>query len=87
MKKLLLMLMVLAFAASAQAGAIQYIGNGSGEPAIKVSYSRNNGVKWETKILKPGQTFHVPKDATHLKIDNAPYDPEQNYRVKDGNVF
>lgn len=89
MKKILLMLIGLALlgASSAYAGAIQYIGNGQGEPKVKITYSRNNGASWESKVLQPGQTFNAPRDATDLKIDNAPHDPARNYKIKDGHVF
>ena len=68
------------------AGVVQYIGNGKGEPKIKISFSRNNGVSWENKVILPGQTFNVPKDATHLKIDNVPHSPNKNYKIRDGHV-
>ena len=89
MKKFLILIaaLVLYGASPAYAGAIQYIGNDKGEPKVKITYSRTNGVSWENKVIKPGQTFNVPKDATHLKIDNAPHNPNRNYKIKDGNVF
>ena len=66
--------------------AIQYIGNGKGEPKVKITWSRNNGTRWETKILVPGQTFQIPRDATNLKIDNVPHNPDRNYKIRDGHV-
>lgn len=89
MKKILIGFVALSlfYASSSFAGAIQYIGNGKGESQVKITYSRNNGASWENKVIKPGQTFNVPKDATHLKIDNTPYNPGKNYKIKDGNVF
>lgn len=89
MKKLVLFLVLATFLGSAvaQAASIQYIGTGRNAQKVKVTYSRNNGATWEHKEVKPGQTFNVPKDATHLKIDNVPHDPRRNYKVKDGNVF
>lgn len=89
MKKFFITFVLLALfgVSTAYAGAIQYIGNGKSEPQVKITYSRNNGASWENKAIKPGQTFNVPKDATHLKIDNTPYNPGKNYKIKDGNVF
>lgn len=72
---------------AAQAGSIQYIGTGRAAPKVKVTFSRNNGATWEHKEVRPGQTYTVPKNATHLRIDNVPFDPKRNYKVKDGNVF
>lgn len=75
------------FTASAAYGyAIQYIGNGTGGPQVKITWSRSNGAKWETRMLKPGQTFQIPKDTTNLKIDNVNYQPNRNYKIRDGNV-
>lgn len=89
MKKIALFLALASFlgASAAQAGTIQYIGTGRDAPKVKVSVSRNRGASWEHKEVKPGQTYTVPKDATHLRIDNVPLDPKRNYKVKDGNVF
>lgn len=89
MKKyvLFLALAIIMGTTVAQAGSIQYIGTGRSAPKVKVTFSRNNGASWEYKEVKPGQTYHVPKDATHLRIDNVPLDPKRNYKVKDGNVF
>lgn len=89
MKKLALFLALAMFVgtAVAQAGSIQYIGIGRPAPKVKVAFSRNNGTSWEHKEVRPGQTFHLPKDATHLRIDNVPFNPKKNYKVKEGNVF
>lgn len=85
---LLTILAVLFFGVfTTQAGVIQYIGNGKDGPDVKIAFSRSNGDKWERKILKPGQTFHIPKDATHLQINGSPRNPKQNFRVKDGHVY
>ena len=86
--KLLLVCMLVALGSGeACAGVIQYIATGRPSPEVKVSYSRNNGAKWEATVVKPGQVFNVPKDATHLTINGAPRDPRQNYKVKEGNIF
>lgn len=89
MKKIILFLALAYFLGipAAQAGSVQYIGTGCAAPKVKVSFSRNKGATWEHKEIKPGQTFSVPRDATHLRIDNVPLDPRRNYKVKDGNVF
>lgn len=89
MKKIVLLLVIASFLgiSAAQAGSIQYIGTGRDAPKVKVSFSRNKGASWEHREVKPGQTFSVPGDATHLRIDNVPLDPKRNYKVKDGHVF
>lgn len=78
---------LLSLPVAAGAASIHYLGNGKGGPAVKVTYSRSHGGKWEHKTMKPGQTFSIPKDATHLRIDNVPYNPKKNYKIKDGNVY
>ena len=89
MKKyaLFLLLTVILSAAQVNAGSIQYIGTGRTAPKVKVTFSRNNGATWEHKEVKAGQTFNFPKDTTHLRIDNVPFDPKRNYKVKEGNVY
>ena len=89
MKKFALFVLLAALVGPTQvyAGSIQYIGTGRNAPKVKVTFSRNNGATWEHKEVKPGQTYNVPKDATHLRIDNVPFDPKRNYKVKEGNVF
>lgn len=88
MKKAFLFLVCsLAFASSAFAGVIQYIGTGRPAPAVEVTFSRNNGASWQKTEVKPGQAFHVPRDATHLNINGVPRDPKRDYKVKEGNVY
>lgn len=89
MKKLVLFLLLATFlgAAAAQAASIQYIDSGRKAPKVKISFSKNNGASWEYKEVSPGQTYTIPKNATHLRIDNVPYEPSKNYKIKDGNVF
>mgnify|MGYP006916307965 CR=1 FL=1 len=89
MKKVLLITAFLSIfgITNALAGSIQYIGTGTkGEP-IKVSFSRNKGASWQNVQVKMGQTFNVPRDATHLTINNVPYDPKKNYKIRDGHVY
>lgn len=88
MKKVIMLFLVafLISPAVAMGAVIQYIGTGRPNPAIEVKVSRNNGSSWEKKAIKPGQTYHIPPDATHLEINNAPRNPKQNYKVKDGNI-
>lgn len=88
MKNLLIAILgTFLFASSAFAGSIQHIGTGKPAPAVQVTFSRNNGASWQKTEVKPGQTFQVPRDATHLNINNVPRDPKRDYKVKDGNVF
>lgn len=89
MKKLALLFLLASLlgAGVSEAGSIQYIGTGRTAPKVKVTFSRNNGATWEHKEVKPGQIFTFPKDTTHLRIDNVPFDPKRNYKVKEGNVF
>lgn len=89
MKKILLLVMVvfLFSGSNANAGAIQYIDTGRQSPKIKVSFSRNNGASWKHDVIKKGQIYNVPRDATHLMINDIPRNPKRNYKVKDGNVF
>lgn len=75
------------FASSVFAASIQYVGTGKVNQPLRVSLSRNNGATWQKAEVKPGQTFNVPRDTTHLNINNVPRDPKRNYKVKDGNVF
>ena len=88
MKKILTLLVIalLVSPVIATGAVIQYIGTGRPNPAVKVKVSRNNGASWEQKEVKPGQTYHIPPDATHLEINNVPRNPKQNYKVKDGNI-
>ena len=72
---------------NAFAGSIQFIGTGKKCDQVKVSFSRNKGASWQNVQIKMGQTFNVPRDATHLTINNVPYDPKKNYKVRDGNVY
>ena len=71
----------------AQAASVQYLGEGRKEPTARITISRNNGKTWEHKELKPGQVYTIPKDTTHLQINNIPYSPSKNYKIKEGNVF
>lgn len=89
MKNITVLTLMAFFAASslAHAAVVQYIGTGRPNPPVKVSFSRNNGASWEHKQVKPGQTFNVPKDATHMQLNGIPRNPQKNYKVKDGNVF
>jgi hypothetical protein len=72
---------------SALAATIQYIGGGRNEAPVAISFSRNNGSSWQNAKVGPGQTLTVPPDATHLNINNVPYDPKRNYKIRKGNVF
>ena len=78
---------LLSLPAAAGAASIHYLGNGKGGPAVRIAYSRSNGDKWDYRTMKPGQRFSIPRDATHLRIDNVPYNPKKNYKIKDGNVY
>ncbi|WP_165071993.1 hypothetical protein [Desulfovibrio sp. ZJ200] len=89
MRKIIIffVLAALAVASVAQAGSIQYLSSGRKAPPVKVTFSTNNGGIWEHRVLKPGQICTFPKGTTHLRIDNVPFDPKRNYKVKEGNVF
>lgn len=89
MKKVLFLILVtfLICSTNAFAANIQYIDTGKQSPKIKVSFSRNNGASWKQDYIKKGQTYNVPRNATHLMINDIPRDPKRNYKVKDGNVF
>ena len=72
---------------SGYAGTIQYIASGKKDVPVAISFSRNNGASWQNAKIGPGQTVTVPPDATHLNINNAPYDPKKNLKIREGNVF
>ncbi len=59
------------------AGTIQYIGTGRSSLPVAVKISRNNGSTWNTVQVKPGQTYNIPRDATHLMINEVPRDPKK----------
>ena len=88
MKKTALMsaLLLALMATHVHAASIQYIDTGKRMPPIKITYSRDNGNTWRHAQIRNGQTFNVPRDATHLRINNIPYNPKKNYKVKEGNV-
>ena len=89
MKKMLILTIFAAlfFVTDTLAGTIQYIGTVNKNEPVNVSFSRNRGASWQTVQVKMGQTFNVPRDATNLTINNVPYDPQKNYKVRDGHVF
>lgn len=78
---------VLGVNTSALAATIQYIGSGTKEAPVEISFSRNNGSTWQNAKVVPGQTFSVPTDATHLNILNTPRDPRKNYKIREGNIY
>lgn len=80
MKKILLLFLAafLVDCSLGYGGVIPYIGIVKPNSPVKVSFSRNNGASWEHKQIKPGQTFFVPEDATHLHINNVPYNPKNS---------
>ena len=82
-----LMLIFCVAVNSGYAATIQYIGSGKKDAPVEISFSRNNGAKWQKAKVSPGQTFAVPPDATHLNINNVPRDPKKNYKIREGNVF
>lgn len=87
MRKWLFLLICLLCSSNVLAGTIQYVGTGRSNPPAQVTFSRNNGASWQNLEIKPGQAFNVPRDTTHLYINNVPRDPRLNYKIKDGNVF
>ena len=88
MKKIFILIAILGMfgISDVLAGTIQYIGTGRQFPPVNVKISRNNGATWNTVQVKPGQTFNVPRDATHLMINEVPRDPKKSYKVKEGNI-
>jgi len=88
MKKIcnIALVITLLLATNSYAASIQYIDTGKRMPPIKITYSRDNGNTWKHTQIRNGQTFNVPRDATHLRINNIPYNPKKNYKVKEGNV-
>ena len=87
MKKILLIIIFIITATSVDAETIQYIDTGKKSPCVKIVFSRNNGSSWKENIIRKGQSCNLPKDVTNLFINNVPYDPKKNYKIKDGNVF
>lgn len=89
MKKVLFLIIItfLICPVTIFAASIQYIDTGKASPKVKISFSRNNGASWKQDYIKKGQSYNVPRDATHLMINDIPRNPKQNYKVKDGNVF
>lgn len=84
---ILLLLSWLLPPASAPAATIQHFSTGRPQPEVRASFSRNKGAAWQHAVVKPGQAFSVPNDATHLTINDVPRDPRKNWRAKDGSVF
>ena len=86
--RIMVLSLALTFVASAAlCASIQYVATGHQSREIKITFSRNNGGTWQGVVVKPGSTYVVPNDATHLTIDGVPRDPKKNYKIKDGNVF
>lgn len=63
---------------------IRYIGGGAGD--VKLAVSMNNGLSWQEKTLKPGQSFPIPPNATNLLLNNVPYDPKRNHEIRNGKI-
>lgn len=67
-------------------GVIRYVSTGRKAPAVRISFSMNNGVSWQNKDLLPGQSFPIPLKCVNLLIDKIPYEPTGSYEIRDGHV-
>lgn len=68
-------------------GYIRYVSTGTKAPPVQVSASMNNGLSWQKKELKAGQSFPIPPKCTNLFIGNVPFDPEGNFEIRQGIVI
>lgn len=67
-------------------GWVRYIGTGTEQAPVHISYSVNEGRSWQQKSLLPGQSFSIPNGCTTLIMNNTPYDPAGNYEIRAGNI-
>lgn len=65
---------------------IKYISDGRKNPEVKIIVSMNKGASWKTTILKAGQSYAIAGNVTNLLIDNVPYNPKENYIIRNGNI-